>query len=1122
MNTSRKHAAWVSAGLMLTLIAGSPVYADDTELLVANPTSLGADKPNILFILDSSGSMTTLESTQEPYDNSIVYSGSCDTSKLYWTRATNPPDCDTDDTIDLSSFVCAQGIAQMATAGLYADTMAQYRARRGSDRWRTLRRGRDDRLVECESDSGIHGDGPVPSGPGPVPIGGDVYAQIGSDLPPFTSDPTREVAWGSSPTHRFYTMYSANYMNWFHNTPVVSLSRTEIVKAVTKNVLGSISNVNVGFMRFNWDQGGPVTRAVKDLDATRAQAIADIDALPAAGYTPLSETMYEAALYWRGMQADYGGAASTDPDALASTGPMVYDNPANFACAKNFTVLLTDGAPTRDTDAYSKVPSLPNFVTTMGRSNCTGGNVNGACLDDVAEYMSKEDLNSSVPGIQTATTYTIGFSVDLPILKETAENSGGEYYLADDVASLTTALTDIVSNIFDRAVSFTAPAVSVNAFNRTQHLNELYISVFQASNSVHWPGNMKKYTINDGKILDAADAPAVDPATGFFKNNSLSYWTAGPDPDGSDVNVGGALENIPPPTLRNVYTNVNGSNLSASANHISTSNSGSFQLSDFGLLGAPGDPVLDDVLNWVRGADIADIDNDATTTIRKQMGDTLHSQPASIVYGGTPGALDVVVYAATNDGQLHAFDADTGEELWSFIPQELLSNIGDLFFDDVASFKHYGIDGDLVPVVIDQNHNGQIETGDKVYLVFGMRRGGDNYYMIDVTNKTAPVLRWIKNYPEFGQTWSSPVPALVKLSPSVANDAVLILGAGYDTTHDAAGHPSSPDAEGAGIFMLDLENGNEVWRAGSDGAANLPLAVSGREMDRSIPSSIRVLDMTGDGYADRMYAADLGGQLWRFDIDNGSTANNLVAGGVIAQLGAEGIGSPGAAETRRFFAAPDISMFEDPHHQRRYLAVSLGSGYRAHPLDKSAADRFYSIRDPDVFNQLTQTEYDNYSVITDASLVDVTGQVNVTLNPADRGWKFVLPSGEKVLSESRTFDDTIYFVSFEPDISSTDPCQAGQSVNRLYRVSVMNGNPVIDLSTVDPTDPDAVDDARVINLQQGGIAPKPTFLFPSPLDPDCEGADCAPPPIGCVGVECFDPGFPNNPVRTLWTQDGVN
>ena len=53
-----------------------------------------------------------------------------------------------------------------------------------------------------------------------------------------------------------------------------------------------------------------------------------------------------------------------------------------------------------------------------------------------------------------------------------------------------------------------------------------------------------------------------------------------------------------------------------------------------------------------------------------------------------------------------------------------------------------------------------------------------------------------------------------------------------------------------------------------------------------------------------------------------------------------------------------------------------------------------------------------------------------------------------------------------------------------------------------------------------GIAPAPRFLFPSP-DANCTGASCNPPPLGCIGVECFDPGFVNNPVRTLWTQDGI-
>ena len=64
------------------------------------------------------------------------------------------------------------------------------------------------------------------------------------------------------------------------------------------------------------------------------------------------------------------------------------------------------------------------------------------------------------------------------------------------------------------------------------------------------------------------------------------------------------------------------------------------------------------------------------------------------------------------------------------------------------------------------------------------------------------------------------------------------------------------------------------------------------------------------------------------------------------------------------------------------------------------------------------------------------------------------------------------------------------------------------------------DEERKDQLAQGGIAPSPQFLFPTP-DADCVGDECNPPPLGCIGVECFDPGFRNNPVRTLWTQDGI-
>ena len=68
MTKSRSHTAWAGVGILLTLTLGSPAIADDVELLLSIPGSSNAAKPNILFILDSSGSMNTIETTQEPFD----------------------------------------------------------------------------------------------------------------------------------------------------------------------------------------------------------------------------------------------------------------------------------------------------------------------------------------------------------------------------------------------------------------------------------------------------------------------------------------------------------------------------------------------------------------------------------------------------------------------------------------------------------------------------------------------------------------------------------------------------------------------------------------------------------------------------------------------------------------------------------------------------------------------------------------------------------------------------------------------------------------------------------------------------------------------------------------------
>lgn len=1113
--TTKRNVSRLTAPLVLALFALSPASADDTELLLSSAKS--DDKPNVNFILDTSGSMNTLEHTIAFYDSAITYVGTCDANYFYWSDSGTPPSCNDDRrAIINTSFVCASAAGQVGAVGSYTGIVAQYRVK--GPKWQTLKDRNPTKTVECAADSGFHGSGTV----------GEVYAKAGKSGVEFTSNAGAEVDWESFPTNQTYTLYAGNYLNWRANPPADDITRIDIVKTVLKKVLSAYDEVNLSLMRFNNVDGGAVIHGMQDLALNRTSLFAKLDAITANGNTPLSETFYEAALYWQGLPAHYGELVDenpTDPVALSVLSPEVYKAPATVAgiCPRNFNVLLTDGLPKNDLDTPLLVPTLPGWEATLGRTGCDDFFAEGDCLDDIAEYLFKHDIDPVEPGLQFVKTFGVGFltpQIEMARMIETAEISGGEFLLAQDPEGLAVALLSIFDEITEQSLTFVAPALAVNAFNRAQNLNDLYMSVFQSSIATHWPGNLKKYRIVDAAITDAYGNLAVDPTTGFLDNNATSFWTAGL-PDGSDVTMGGAANVLPDPATRNLYTNNGGgSDLSVGTNVLSASNDAAFIVDDFGLTGSREEPSTSEIIRWANGEDIADDDGDRTTTIRYVMGDPLHAQPAAVDYG-TGGSSDVIVFSATNDGYLHAIDADTGVELWAFVPKELLVNFAKLFDNPTGKYKQYGIDGDITPVIFDEDKNGIIDgPNDFVYIVFGLRRGGNSYYALDVTNQNSPKLLWNVTYPEFGQSWSAPVIAKIDSTEPGLNSqqAVVVIGAGYDSTHDTAAVPDIDDGEGAGIFMLDLHSGATIWRAGIDALANLTLNLPGRAMTRAFPTAIKIIDINGDGFADRLYAADVGGQIWRFDIISGNPADTLVTGGIIAQFGFEGSTTASTEGPRRIYNSPDIALFTDTQQNRRFIAINIGSGYRAHPLNTSATDRFYSLRDPNVFSQLSQADYDSYVIATDADMIEISGQTQTVISSADRGWRFTLPASQMVLSNATTFNNSVFFVGFSPEANAIVDCDPTLGKNVLYEVSVVNGDPIVtNLDALNPADSDA---ARSKALSQGGIAPAPTILFPSPNE-NCNGPECSPPPLGCVGVECFSPGFENNPVRTLWTQDGI-
>jgi type IV pilus assembly protein PilY1 len=1101
------------------LLAGAPVIADDTELFVNDAASLPTGRPNILFIIDNSGSMDATLVTHETYDPAEVYPGSCSPDRVYWRSGTgDPPECGTDSWFSRAVLVCNAAVQAFANGGgRYTNLMAQYRP--ANERWQRISAAHKSDPVECEDDSGLHGDGSSAT---------EVYAQDGNSAQRWSALAGAEVSWGSVPTDRTYTIYDANFLNWYYGPSGVS-TRMQVVKDVVNGLLATMNGVNVGLMQFNTEEGGPVVHAMEDMGSARSAMQAKINALKATTFTPLSETLYEAALYYRGGLVDYGhpdggslyGPVASAQESRRPDNPAAYLSPVEMSCQKNFIVLLTDGEPTLDVSANDKIPALPGFASLVGPScDPAGLDGNGDCLDDLAEYLYRSDARPDLPGTQNVTTHVIGFAIDLPILAATAARGGGLYFTADDTASLSNALANIVTSMLDFNTTFTAPTVSVNAFNRTQHLNELFVTMFRPTGDAHWPGNIKKYRLrpSDGVIVDADGNPAVDPTTGFFAQNSRSYWSA--TVDGPNVEAGGAAHRLPHPDLRTVFTFLGNFDLTASSNEVSRLNPA---LGDTLLnSGGSGEPTREDVIDFIRGREVG---GDGSGVPRNEMGDPLHAQPATVVYG--PDAEDIVVFFATNHGVLHAINAETGVEKWAFMLPDFLDMQRDLMVNDVTPNKLYGIDGNL-RVQILSNQDGVIsgDDGDRVLLYFGMRRGGDFYYALDVTDPDRPELLWRLgegDLPGIGQSWSTPVPTRINVQGVNQNDdhLVLVFGGGYDASQDNL-EPSS-DGTGNSIYIVDSISGALLWH-GTSGGTDANFA----RMNRSIPAEVRVIDFNGNGYADRMYAADMGGQIWRFDVFNGQPRSSLVTGGVIAELGTAPSATGAIEHNRRFYYPPDVALATS--REFNFLHVGVGSGHRARPNGTHNQDRFYALRDYAMFGKLTQADYDTLTPVRDADLVDVTEAVNAIVPQGSPGWKLELRDGgwrgEKVLAGSSTFNNRVFFTTFRPGTNGTEPtCEPVPGTNRLYSVSLFNGAPLTNLDgSIDDTELTVED--RYMEFT-GSIPSEVVFIFPSPeVGPgdaeSCVGDECQPPVFACVDLFCFPPGFENNPIRTYWSQENLD
>lgn len=1085
--------------LLFAILAYSSIsLADDTELYVFESTARSGSKPQVLIIFDTSGSMSTNFYTDDPYDrgNENVNSrGRLKTdTKLFFSRsASNVPLASSNQYYLNGINGCNVGEGYLEDYGMFTGYIREHKYIGENGEWSELplTDGSSIQYTDCYEDIAER-DYVNRSATNGFPVDGlGTSAAPQRHTPINASSSTAEVdaAIEKALLTNFgigqpITLFTEKYVNWYHSTKSKdNYSRIEIAKRVIEDTIVTTPSVDFGLSVFNSNNadgsasGGRIVYGITTNNETnKSNLLTTIGAFNASGYTPLCENLYEAYRYYAGLGVWFGDDDPTRTPvrdaSVESNGVYISPFVGKQCQDKAYVIYVTDGAPTRDTNADAKVLELSG-VTTADRYSSN-------YLPALAGWLNNNDVNTSLDGTQTVSTYTIGFSEGAdsaaPILQETANRGGGEYFSANDALKLQEALQTIFSNILETNSSFTSPSIASNNFDRTQTLDSVYYAMFLPNEGPRWVGNLKKFKVNgSGDVIDKNGNDAIGD-DGNLASSACSYWTdnstcsaTSGGGDGNNVEIGGALAKLQSTSTRTLYGNFgsDGSLTDFTKTKAATSSGIGSEAALATFMGVDK-TELTGLFDWARGVDVDDEDKDGSTTDKRAdiMGDPLHSKPLAINYG-TEGSPDIRILIGTNAGFLHMFkdEGDTVQESWAFMPQELLPNLRELRAN-VPTGVHsvYGMDSPPVAYV-KRTASGAIE---KAWLFVGMRRGGKSYYALDITNPDSPQFKWkvdpsSTGMSDMGQSWSEPVITLIPGVPagntSAANASpVVIIGGGYNPSNKDGAGVGTDDTTGRSVYILNADTGALVYRFGTGASGTqLPGIVD------SIPNSVAILDSNNDNLTDRLYATDTGANIWRMDLPSASPTSSTSPWTAFkfASLG----GSTQATD-RRFFAEAAVAqtVFTNisqvsvtdasnntttslTYQNIPYDAVTVGTGHRPHPLDTTRSDMFFMLQDRNVvtksFTGATGKEIPAALELTDlydvTSVAPTTEAQNIAFG-SKRGWYYSFASkGEKSLSASTIIQGKVYFTSYVPgDNTSANQCLAvGQG--RLYGFDLHKG-----------------------------------------------------------------------------------
>ncbi|MEY4754669.1 MAG: hypothetical protein RJA44_2344 [Pseudomonadota bacterium] len=825
-------------------------------------------------------------------------------------------------------------------------------------------------------------------------------------------------------------------------------------------------------------------------------------------------------------------------------------DPIQYSCQRNFAILSTDGYWNTTGEGTSYGPFLLGANTNVGqqdgsearpmKDSATGGTGSSNSLSDVAEYYWANDLrpdltNNVAPlasdpaNYQHLNTYTIGMGLrgtlnyspdylttpansdyaalisgtkNWPIpsgtlaggnenashiddLWHAAVNGRGQYFSVGNSVELTSALVTALDNINDRTATGSAAAISAQAPVQTDRW--IFIANYT---SPAWSGDVRafQFTINaDGSLSVPDTTPGKESWSAAKKLDTRNFSTS---PRTIYFNSGGATPALTPFTYPNLQTaGLSGSfdNRCALAGQTPTRTT-SERLSQCATMSSAAQTNVNgtNLVDYLRGSR-ANETSAATSTNRlyrkrnSLLGDIINASP---VYVGKPPFLYAdagyssfasakagrtkVVYAAANDGMLHAFRVEdatgnpSGDELWAYVPTAVIPDLWSLADDAYKSRHRYYVDA--TPTLADVYDGSAWHT----ILVGGFGAGGRGYYALDVTTPESPKLLW-----EFNGSGDDAV-GLSFGMPIVTKNS---KGTWVVTLASGVNNVSPGDGIGR-VYVLNALTGAVIstTKTCDSGAC---------KGDTTTPSNLVHLNAWTispyDNTTLRYYGGDMLGNMWRFDPDS---SLGSAGGGPVLLLG-QALSPDGKVQP--ISTKPILTEIRPDN--RKVALVSFGTGRMLNLGDvaDTTVQSIYTVRDALNNKSLGSLRSALTALKLNASTRLLSASQTINWSDASvNGWFFDLDAtasaGERTIINGVSVHGVLGIASMKP---TSDICQGGGS-SYLYLIDLGSGTVIsadasnemiTGLGVVVNSGGDAVLATTASGGLQTKIAPPPTSSY---------------------------------------------